>query len=176
MASAFAHAFTAAVIRSGYRKTSPKILLAGMFCAVVPDADAIGFYCGIPYASLFGHRGFTHSILFAVFLASAFTLLLCRGKTTGHERCSCWFYLFLCACSHGLLDALTTGGLGVAFFSPFSNERYFLPWQVIKVSPMHAAKFFSERGWMVLKSELKWVGIPGMLYMLFATAFRKSRK
>ena len=27
------------------------------------------------------------------------------------------------------------GGLGVAFFSPFSNARYFLPWRPIRVAP-----------------------------------------
>lgn len=31
---------------------------------------------------------------------------------------------------------LTDGGLGVAFFSPFDNKRYFLPWRPIRVSPI----------------------------------------
>jgi inner membrane protein len=54
---------------------------------------------------------------------------------------------------------MTTGGLGVAFFSPFSNERYFLPWRPIRVSPLSAG-FFSARGLAVLASELKWVWLP----------------
>jgi hypothetical protein len=29
--------------------------------------------------------------------------------------------------SHGMLDAMTDGGLGVAFFAPFDNARYFFP-------------------------------------------------
>jgi hypothetical protein len=35
--------------------------------------------------------------------------------------------LFLATAGHGLLDAMTNGGLGLAFFSPFDNHRYFLP-------------------------------------------------
>jgi inner membrane protein len=33
--------------------------------------------------------------------------------------------------SHGILDAFTNGGLGVAFFAPFDKTRYFFP-----VTPM----------------------------------------
>ena len=35
-----------------------------------------------------------------------------------------WMYFFLSTVLHGLLDALTNGGDGIAFFSPFSNERF----------------------------------------------------
>ena len=55
-------------------------------------------------------------------------------------RVATFAFLFLCTMSHALLDALTDGGLGVAFFSPFSNERYFFPWTPIRVS-----RFFSAR-------------------------------
>lgn len=61
--------------------------------------------------------------------------------------------------SHPLLDALTDGGLGVAFFSPFSNERYFFPWTPIRVSPI-GGSFFSARGIETLRSELVWVWGP----------------
>src|SRR6267378_8050335 len=46
-----------------------------------------------------------------------------------------WRFFFLATASHGLLDAMTNGGLGVAFFAPFCDTRYFLPWQPIVVSP-----------------------------------------
>jgi inner membrane protein len=61
--------------------------------------------------------------------------------------------------SHGLLDAMTDGGLGVAFFAPFHNERFFFPWTPIRVSPIGAG-FFSARGLTTLKSELLWVWLP----------------
>ena len=36
----------------------------------------------------------------------------------------------------GVLDACTTGGSGIIVFWPLSCERFFLPWQVIAVSPI----------------------------------------
>jgi inner membrane protein len=74
-----------------------------------------------------------------------------------------------------LLDALTTGGKGVAFFAPFDNTRYFFPWQVIKVSPIGVKNFFSDRGVAVLLSELKWIGIP-LLISLFILYIRKFKQ
>jgi hypothetical protein len=37
------------------------------------------------------------------------------------------FFLFLATASHGILDAFTDGGRGIAFFAPFGTERYFFP-------------------------------------------------
>jgi inner membrane protein len=68
-------------------------------------------------------------------------------------------FLFLVAVSHGLLDALTDGGLGVAFFAPFDGRRYFFPWRPIEVSPIGLG-FFSARGARTFLSELQWVWLP----------------
>jgi inner membrane protein len=38
--------------------------------------------------------------------------------------------------SHGMLDALTDGGLGAALLWPFDENRYFAPWTPIPVSPI----------------------------------------
>ena len=62
--------------------------------------------------------------------------------------------------THGLLDAMTDGGLGVGFFIPFSAERYFLPWTPIEVSPIGVKQFFSARGMAVIRSELLFVWVP----------------
>jgi inner membrane protein len=67
--------------------------------------------------------------------------------------------LISCA-SHGLLDALTDGGLGVAFLSPLSNHRYFLPWHPIAVSPLDVDLIFSAWGLRVLRSEVLCVWLP----------------
>jgi len=71
-----------------------------------------------------------------------------------------WIYFFLATASHGLLDAMTDGGLGVAFFAPFDNRRYFLPWTPIRVSPIGIGRFSSSRGYAVLQSELLWIWVP----------------
>jgi inner membrane protein len=168
MASAFTHAIAAVALGKAtlLQKQGWKFWLLGMFCAVIPDADAIGFWMGVPYDSLWGHRGITHSFFFAFLLALAVMLLFYKADRPSSGR---WWLLlsffFLSTASHSLLDACTTGGLGVAFFAPFHNERYFFPWQVIQVSPIGVASFFSKWGIEVLISEFKWVWIPCMVVM-----------
>jgi inner membrane protein len=69
--------------------------------------------------------------------------------------------------SHGMLDAMTDGGLGVAFFAPFDNARYFFPWRPILVSPIGIAQFFSGYGLDVLLSEFVWIWVPaGMVWLI----------
>lgn len=67
--------------------------------------------------------------------------------------------VFICAASHPLLDAMTSGGLGVALAWPWSEQRFFAPWRPIRVSPF-APQFFSARGIATLLSELRWVWLP----------------
>lgn len=49
-------------------RVSSRMLLFGVLCAVLPDADVIGFRFGISYADAFGHRGFSHSLAFALLM------------------------------------------------------------------------------------------------------------
>ena len=141
----------------GQRYVSPRLLLAGMAAAVLPDLDALGLGLGIPYGDTFGHRGLSHSILFALLLAAGAAQLHRSLRTS---RTAAFVVVFLSCLSHGLLDACTSGGLGVAFFSPFSNHRYFFPWRPLTVSPLDAAHFLSAWGLRVLRSELLWVWLP----------------
>ena len=129
-----------------------------------PDIDVIGFRYGVPYADFWGHRGFTHSLLFAALLAAGVTVILASSTVPQIGRLSLFGYLFIATASHGLLDAMTNGGLGVAFFSPFNNRRYFLPWRPIQVSPISITRFFTARGWAVLQSEFVWIWIPATVF------------
>jgi inner membrane protein len=70
-----------------------------------------------------------------------------------------WIAFAAAMISHALLDALTDGGLGVAFFSPLTDRRYFLPWRPIRVSPIGRAAF-SRWGAHALLSEVLWVWLP----------------
>ncbi|WBA42682.1 metal-dependent hydrolase [Hymenobacter canadensis] len=135
-------------------------------CAFLPDADVIGFKFHVPYASLWGHRGLTHSILAAAVVASALAGLAHVRRTPGTPPAGrLWLLLFLATVSHGVLDALTTGGEGVAFFSPFEQQRYFFPWRPLQVSPIGVKKFVGEWAARVLKCELLWVGLPCLLVL-----------
>jgi inner membrane protein len=69
-------------------------------------------------------------------------------------------YFFLLTASHGLLDSLTSGGLGIALWAPFADTRYFFPVTPIQVSPLSVRAFFSSWGVKVLVSEFVWVWIP----------------
>jgi inner membrane protein len=144
-----------ALLKTWFPRVPVRIAVAGAVLSMLPDFDVIGFRFDIAYGSTFGLRGFTHSILFALVTASLATLL-CGTRL---QRGLVFAFLFLCAISHPVLDAFTDGGLGVAFFSPFSNERYFFPWHPLRVAPI-GARFFRARGLETLKSELVWVWIP----------------
>ena len=142
---------------------SPGLMALALACAVVPDIDAVGMWLGIPYAHAFGHRGFTHSLSFSVVLAGLGAIF---ASELGATLSTAFFVLLVSTVSHGLLDAITNGGLGIAFFSPFSNRRYFLPWRVIEVSPLSIFELFSLRGLRVLGSEVRHVWLPCMVFGL----------
>lgn len=141
----------------GFRRISPRLFWVAVFCAMLPDFDVIGFRLGVNYADLLGHRGFSHSLLFAalcgVLAWAAAPWLRCR-------RWLAFALIFAAVASHIALDAATNGGLGVAAFWPFSGERYFFPWRPIQVSPLNPRVFMSERGLAVLLSEFLWVWLP----------------
>ncbi|KZE61223.1 inner membrane protein [Stenotrophomonas sp. PvP093] len=180
----------------------PRLLVAGVIAAMLPDADVLAFALHIPYADAFGHRGASHSLLFAGVLAALAAAFAFFGSgrpwsaphspgsrrpwseqhSPGSRRpwsaVSCQprlaptkagptlastvqaaVFVFVCAASHPLLDAMTSGGLGVALAWPWSEHRFFAPWRPIRVSPF-APQFFSARGVATLLSELRWVWLP----------------
>jgi inner membrane protein len=139
---------------------------------MIPDLDVIGFRFGVHYGDFWGHRGFTHSLLFAALLATTVILIGFRRGLPSIGRLPLWGYLFLATASHGLLDAMTDGGLGVAFFSPFDTHRYFFPWTPIHVSPIGLEPFFSHRGLKVIQSELLWIWLPAAVLGIAAWMFR----
>jgi inner membrane protein len=136
-----------------------RLVLLGAICSVLPDLDVVGFRFGIRYQDPFGHRGLTHSIAFAAALAAGAWFLL-RASSAAYPGPAAFTYLFFCAASHGFLDGMTDGGLGVAYFAPFSNERFFLPWRPIPVSPLSVAGFFGSRAISILESEALFVWLP----------------
>lgn len=82
-------------------------------------------------------------------------------------------FVLLSGASHGLLDMLTNGGLGVAYFWPFSDHRFFFPEQVIQVSPLSLRRLLGPAGRAVLESELLWIWLPGLVVL---AAFAMARK
>jgi inner membrane protein len=141
----------------GRQIISRRLLAAGVAASILPDVDVLAFPLGVQYGSAFGHRGFTHSLAFA--LAAGLVGGCChRALRTRFFRA--FLFILASAASHGILDAFTNGGLGIAFLWPFSSDRYFAPYQVIEVSPIGISGLLSARGLAVLGSELVWVWGP----------------
>jgi inner membrane protein len=144
----------------GRRVVPGRLLLAGLVASIVPDLDVAAFRFDIAYSDQFGHRGFSHSVFLATCLA-LMAALSARKLQAG--RINAFLFVLLAGMSHGMLDMLTNGGLGVALWWPFSEERLFFPWQVIKVSSLNPRGVFSSAGLRVLGSELLWVWLPSFL-------------
>jgi inner membrane protein len=162
MPSVFAHVAPAlALIPAFARPGLPRRLWwLGALGAVAPDLDVIAFALGVPYAHPLGHRGLWHSVPFAAFAAACVAVLAFPGPAPGCSRSRAWLYLFLAIASHGLLDAATNGGLGVARRAPVGEPRVLFPLRPIAVSPLAVSAFFTARGLAVIESELVWVWIP----------------
>ena len=174
MATIFSHPAVplAAAVALGSGIIPRRLLELGVLCSILPDLDVLAFNFGIPYESVLGHRGFTHSLLFAVLVAVGFRY----GSIVGRERpWTTLLFLFGSTISHGFLDALTNGGLGVGFMTPFTTRRYFFPAGWIEVSPI-GVSFFSPRGWMVMKSELLTVWLPCLVVALLGYSLRGNAR
>ena len=159
MPSVFSHAVAGfALSRVGmsaaYRWQLP---LVAAFSAVVPDLDAIGHMLGVPYASFWGHRGFSHSIVFAVLWGGIVAWTFFRKAPW-----LAWVLVSLATVSHPLLDMCTNGGLGCALFAPIDNARYFFHWRPINVAPIGVGAFFTKHGLAVFMSEVQFVWLPSI--------------
>ncbi len=143
----------------GRSSVSSRLLAAGIACSMLPDADVLGLALGMPYGSAWGHRGATHSLAFALAIG-AIGALMARWL---HARGPVAFgFLAAAIASHGMLDALTDGGSGIAFLWPLTSDRWFLPWQPIEVSPIGIGALASSYFADVLRSELNWIWLPAI--------------
>lgn len=172
MPTALSHPAAALAVRlaAGGRAVPGRLVALAAVCSMLPDVDAVGFWLGIPYGHLLGHRGLTHSLLFAALVG----VVAARFSTAlGASRRAVFLTIAGVTASHGLLDAFTDGGLGVALLSPLSNTRFFAPWRPIVVSPISILGFFEQRSVAVLRSELLWVWLPLVAAGLAVAAVRR---
>ena len=175
MPTIFTHAAAAASLGSLYPggRVPPRFWVLAAACAVLPDADVFGFAFGVRYGHMLGHRGLSHSLPFALLTGAAVATLFFRAGAFSREWWRLAAFFSAATASHGLLDALTDGGLGVAFFAPFDDARYFFPWRPVMVSPIGLG-FFSSYGLTVIRSELVWVWLPSALLFVGAFAYRRA--
>jgi inner membrane protein len=173
MPSALSHAIAAVALGRAYtpRPLPIRFWVLSAACAVAPDFDVMGRRLGIEYTDMLGHRGLTHSFLFAIILSSLIVLLAFRQPIVGVSKRKLFVLFFLATASHGILDAMVEGTLGVAFLAPFSPMRYFLPWRPIVSSPV-GWSFLSAAGAATLMNEFVWLWLPSLM-VIFAPWLRR---
>jgi inner membrane protein len=162
VAGTAAYSFSAA-------KESLKFWILSITCSSLQDLDVMGYrWLYIPYDDFLGHRGFFHSPFFAAILGLLIACTFYRKEGLFSKQWWKYFlYFFALTASHGILDAFTNGGLGIALLSPFTNSRYFFPWTPLEVSPLSIKGFLSQRGLVVIISELIWIWLPCFLIVVF---------
>jgi inner membrane protein len=176
MPTIFSHAIFASAVGSAFsaNRAPARFWVLTVFCPVLPDADVIAFAFRVGYPSMFGHRGITHSIAFAVLIGCLAAAICFRSIDVAKWKLILYFTAI--TFSHSVLDMFTNGGLGVALLAPISDQRFFFPWRPIQVSPI-GRNFFSDRGLAVIASELVWIWIPSatiILVSLFARRVKRS--
>ncbi len=180
MPSAFTHIFFAETLgKTSFieQKMQLRFWVLTAVCSILPDLDILGFYVGIKYGSLFGHRGFFHSLTFALLVAILVMVLFFPTIVRFSRR---WWvmlvFFFFVVATHGFLDSLTDKGLGVGFFIPFDNTRYFMPWRPVYASPMRIGRFFSHSGLEVLYNEILWIWTPMVALYAVVAIYRRARR
>ncbi len=174
MASIFGHVMASTALGFSFfskNATWKALLLAGV-CAFIPDADVLAFRFGISYTSIWGHRGWTHSLAFGLAFGTAVAWFFYR-KENDWWKMALWF--ILATASHPLLDMLTTGGMGCALWWPLSEERLFFPWRPILVSPLEIRSFIGRYGLRVVWNEFLWMGVPGLLLVALTRLLRNGQ-
>ena len=176
MASAFSHAVCASGLGaagSPGARMPVRYWVALAIVGAAPDLDVVVYPAGLNAPHILGHRGITHALPFAAVFAALLVPLLFRGVEWRPHRFRLWLVFFAAMASHAVLDGLTDGGQGIAFFAPFWDARFHFPWQPIRVSPIGLTAFFSIDGLRVLQNELVWVWLPSALLMLAARLGRR---
>lgn len=170
MPTIITHAVAAGALATGLTRSRCQPALFWILCAglaVLPDADVVAFALRVPYDSMWAHRGLSHSLPLAAATA-ALVAALARHRLPMRGPVL-WPCLTVAMVSHGVLDAFTNGGPGVAFVAPFDTTRFFAPWRPVMVSPI-GLHFFSPWGLRTLVSELAWIWLPSLLLTAAARA------
>ena len=145
MASPLTHALVGATLAAACHFPW-KLWVVGVASALLPDLDAAGYWLGVPYGTFWGHRGFTHSIVFAVLASGLFARWI-----------SCWtgMSLDLLCCRHAFPwhSGCHDGWWAGSGLSPMDQNRYFLPIRTIHVAAMSLRGLLGPHGLDVLASE-----------------------
>ena len=137
------HAFVpiAAALAIPRRPIPRRLLAAAVLAAMAPDLDGLMRpLLGVARDSIYGHRGFSHSL----FVALAFGALAaaCHRQLKVRPLAAAVVVAASMA-SHGLMDMMTNSGKPVAYLWPLTSLRMFADWRPFPGTP-HAPSFLRE--------------------------------
>ena len=161
MPSLLGHAVAGLAITSAFHgsKVPRRTWALAVFCAVAPDLDWFVSLLNLHRGHALNHRGAAHSLFAAMVLAAVVFLM---GFRRDQRRAAVWLCLTVAALSHGLLDACTAGGVGVALFMPFSDTRWACLWQPGWVAPLPVGREHVHTFLDSLWNEAFWIGLPAL--------------
>src|ERR1035438_3998188 len=103
-------------------KIGKKAMLWGALAQSIPDIDFVAQLWMNPAAALLAHRGFTHSILFAIIITPFLALVAEKWHRPHIISFRKWTFFFaLQLIIHVFIDAFNNYGVG--WFEPFSHQR-----------------------------------------------------
>lgn len=147
-----------------------RLIAAAMIAGMLPDADVVGRLFGVPHYVDIGHRGVTHTVLFALLVG------LCGlglGPSLKVRRPVAAAVLFFSTLSHPLTDMLTKGGKGMMLWWPLERDRFAFAGRPVEVAHVGLQDVYSGRLWPVFLSEALWLLIPALVA---AWLIRRSKR
>lgn len=151
----------------GPQRIGWRLALAGAVCGVLPDADVLVPLLGLDSLDgTYGHRGFTHSLGFALLMGALGACL--AGRRALRPRGLVAVYLALCTASHPVLDGLVDSGFCNAWLWPLDGTRHCLAWRPV---PLEGVPQF---GLQRLQQELLWIGLPLALLGASGVGLRRA--
>lgn len=132
MPSSIAHGAMAVILSPllhGHR-IKRDVIISTALAAALLDIDALGRPFGRGDIEILGgHRAATHSIWTAMLLGGI-VYWIYRPREGDPSKGLLALFVLLTVSSHGVLDAFSTYGEGVAFFAPVSMQRWKAPWLI----------------------------------------------
>lgn len=131
------------------KKVGNKALLWGAIAGTIPDLDVIGNFFMDPINAAYHHRGFSHSIVFAIIMAPILGWLVHKMYERKNEAdWKGWSWLFFWSIfTHPILDCFTTWGTRLLW--PL-NERLTFN-SIFVADPVYTLPFLVLVIWVMFK-------------------------
>ncbi len=117
----------AAMVAIARAPISGRLMAAAVGAAMAPDLDGLMHpLFGVAVNSIYGHRGFSHSLFIAIMVGVVAAALHRHLKV---RPLTAAVVVTSAMASHGLLDMMTNSGRPVAYLWPLTSLRMFADWR-----------------------------------------------